>query len=126
MILTSGSDTGEHLGLITDVVPGGDDGPPLHFHPHFDEGVYVLEGELVLRVGDVVRSIRAGDFALARRGVPHTFANRTARETKILGLFTPAGFEQYFAAGAANARLPEDQSVVVGPPLDPSVNPEES
>lgn len=126
MILTDGPETGGHLGLIADVVPAGDGGPPRHFHPNFDEGVYVLEGELVIQVGDAIQQIRSGEFALARRGVPHTFANRTSQDARILGLFTPAGFEQYFADGAANAHLPEDQFVVVGPPLDPSATVEES
>jgi uncharacterized cupin superfamily protein len=114
MILVDGERTGGHLGLIHDIVPAGHAGPALHLHPAFDEGFYVLAGELVFRVGDRVSTVRAGEVALARRGEPHTFANRTDTEVPVLMFVTPAGFEQYFVDGAAQARPPEDSTIVVG------------
>lgn len=47
--------------------------PPLHVHHDEDEGFYVLDGELELEVGDRVVVATAGTYALAPRGVPHTF-----------------------------------------------------
>jgi uncharacterized cupin superfamily protein len=103
MILLDGESTGGQLGVVRDVVPAGHAGPRLHLHPAFDEGFYVLAGELVFRVGDGVSIVRAGEVALARRGTPHTFANRTDEDVPVLMFVTPAGFERYFADGAARA-----------------------
>jgi uncharacterized cupin superfamily protein len=118
MILVDGERTDGHLGLIHDVVPAGHEGPLLHLHPAFDEGFYVLAGELVFRVGDAVSTVRAGEVALARRGEPHTFANRTDQDVPVLMFVTPAGFEQHFADGAARARPPQDSTIVIGGRLD--------
>jgi hypothetical protein len=40
---------------------------------------------------------------VARRGAPHTFANGTDEDVPVLMFVTPAGFERYFADGAARA-----------------------
>lgn len=114
MILVSGEQTEERFGMIDDVVPAGHEGPPLHYHPRFDEGFYLLDGNLVFRVGDQVQEVRAGQVALAPRAVPHTFANRTDRDVRVLMFVSPAGFERYFAEGAANARPPDEETIVVG------------
>ena len=114
MILLGGESTGGHLGLIRDVVSPRHAGPRLHLHPAFDEGFYVLAGELVFRVGDLVSVVKAGDVALARRGQSHTFANRTDADVPVLMFVTPAGFEQYFADGAAQARPPDEFTIIVG------------
>ena len=118
MILVDGESRGGHLGLIRDIVPAGHEGPRLHLHPAFDEGFYVLAGELVFRVGDEVSIVKAGEVALARRGEPHTFANRTDKDVLVLMFLTPAGFEQYFADGAAQAQPPDESTIVVGGRLD--------
>jgi uncharacterized cupin superfamily protein len=118
MILIDGESTGGHLGLVRDVVPAGHAGPRLHLHPAFDEGFYVLTGELIFRVGDGVSIVRAGEVALARRGEPHTFANRTDKDVPVLMFVTPAGFEQYFAFGAAEARPADESTIVIGGRLD--------
>jgi uncharacterized cupin superfamily protein len=118
MILVDGASTDGHVGLIRDIVPAGHAGPRLHLHPAFDEGFYVLAGELVVRVGDTISVVRAGEVALARRGVPHTFANQTEADVPVLMFVTPAGFERYFADGADQARPPADSTIVVGERLD--------
>ncbi len=47
--------------------------PPLHVHHAEDEGFYVLEGEATLFLPGSEVTLRAGDFFLAPRGVPHTY-----------------------------------------------------
>jgi quercetin dioxygenase-like cupin family protein len=114
MILVDGERTAGHLGLVHDIVPAGHAGPRLHLHPAFDEGFYVLAGELVFRVGDTVSIIGAWELALARRGEPHTFANQSDTDVPVLMFVTPAGFEQHFAQGAAQAKPPQETTVIVG------------
>ena len=72
----------------------------------------------MFRVGDGVSVVRAGEVALARRGEPHTFANRTDQDVPVLMFVTPASFEQYFAKGAAQARPPDESTIIVGGRLD--------
>jgi uncharacterized cupin superfamily protein len=54
--LVHGADTDGRLGLIEDLVPAGHAGPQLHLHPQFDEGFYLLDGELMFRLGDEIRT----------------------------------------------------------------------
>ena len=55
-----------------EVVPAGFGGLPLHVHPSFDEGFYVLECELTFRMEDELASGGAGDIRLRAPGAPLT------------------------------------------------------
>ena len=55
---------------------------------------------------------------VSRRGAPHTFANGTDEDVPVLMFVTPAGFERYFADGAARARPPDESTIVIGGRLD--------
>lgn len=48
---------------------------PLHTHVDDDEAWYVLEGRLVVRVGDDEHVVPAGAAVIGPRGMPHTFWN---------------------------------------------------
>jgi len=59
---------------------GGPPGPPrwiapLHLHRSDDEGWYVLEGKLGVRVGTDDVEARAGSAVFVPRGTPHTYWN---------------------------------------------------
>src|SRR5437588_2809160 len=88
--------TDGRLGLVEQVVPGGDPGPALHVHPDFDETFYVIEGTLGFRIGDRAREAGPGTVAFVPRGTPHTFANPGRLPARILVVLTPGGFERYF------------------------------
>jgi mannose-6-phosphate isomerase-like protein (cupin superfamily) len=88
--------TAASLGLSEHVVPGGFPGPPLHVHPEFDETFYLLEGELVFRVGEEPLRAQPGTVAFIPRGTPHTFANTSSEPARVLVVCTPGGFERYF------------------------------
>ena len=47
--------------------------PPPHVHNNEEEAFYVLEGEMEVEVGGEVATLKPGGFALAPRGVPHSF-----------------------------------------------------
>jgi quercetin dioxygenase-like cupin family protein len=67
---------------------------PTHRHLHASETFIVLDGDLLIQVGDEQRVAGAGDTALLPRGLPHTFVvlSPTAR---YMTLHTPAGFEEF-------------------------------
>jgi quercetin dioxygenase-like cupin family protein len=99
ILLRSEESAGE-VSVIASTVPAGFGGPALHRHD-FDEGFYLLDGELTFQLGAEVSTAGPGELAFAPRGAPHTFANQTDRDARILIICTPAGFERYFARVAA-------------------------
>ncbi len=101
-VLLRSEETGGSMSLVENVVAAGSAGPPLHRHD-FDEAFHVLEGELVLRVGDTQLTRTAGQSAVAPRGVPHALANPSPEPARYLLVCTPAGFERHFARLAAQA-----------------------
>jgi quercetin dioxygenase-like cupin family protein len=110
-VVVGGQHTDGHLGLIEETLSPDFDGPPLHVHPDFDELFFVLEGELTFQVRDGLKTVAAGEWLLAPRGVPHTFANHSDRPARALIAVTPAGFERYF-------RLVSAQLIGTEPPAD--------
>ena len=88
-------------------------GPPQHFHYDQDEWWYVLQGEFIIKVGDEVYEVKAGDSVFGPRKVPHAFAKVGDGEAKLLMMFQPAGkMEAYFKAvseGAAKNMTAEEQ-----------------
>lgn len=104
-------------------------GPPLHVHYDQDEWWYVLEGEFLIKVGEVTYKAKAGDSVFGPRQVPHCFAKVGKAEGKLLMLFQPAGImEECFhklSQGVAKNMTPEERNNFrkehgfeqVGPPL---------
>ena len=91
-----GEDSEGELAVIEEVLEADFEGPPLHVYPSFEEGFYVLKGELTFRMEDETVSGGHGTIVFAPRGVPHTFANLSGRRARALILCAPAGFERYF------------------------------
>ena len=72
------------------------EGPPLHSHGDEEEGFYVLEGEVVLRVGDQILLATEGAFVFVPRDVPHTYRVVGDRPARLLIIISPPGFEEAF------------------------------
>ena len=110
-------DTGGAYSLLEVNVTGG--GPPQHIHKAEEEGFYVLEGEVNIKIGDQTISGPAGSFVLIPRGTVHTFWNAGSTPAKLLVIFSPPGFEQFFfETGDEEIDIAEKYKIeVVGPPL---------
>lgn len=130
-LLARSEDTAGRLSLMRMDVPPGV-GPPLHRHPDLDEAMFVLEGTVVVRLGDVEHELGPGGFAWMPRGVPHAFANVGQDTARWLGVISPPGrMEEFFQAvhsELANHDGPPDPELlmelnarhgieVLGPPL---------
>ncbi len=113
---------------VFETVAAPEEGPPLHFHQLQDEWLYVLEGEMRIRLGDDVVPAPAGSFAFIPRGVAHTWQNSGREPALLLAMFAPAGLEQFFERYAElteqtgdldtfRALAPAAGMTVVGPPL---------
>jgi quercetin dioxygenase-like cupin family protein len=109
--------TGGHVAVVENRTGPRWDGPPLH-KLDFDEGFYVLEGELTFQVEDEVVVKRAGEFAFAPRNVVHALANHSDRPARYVLVITPAGFERYFGRMTEDppewALQPFPETIVVG------------
>ena len=100
------------------------DGPPLHIHKAEEEAFYVLDGEVNVRLGDRTVKGKAGSFVFIPRGTIHTFSNARSTPAKLLQIFSPPGFEQFFEEidGLSDlneiiAIAPKYGMEIVGPPL---------
>jgi mannose-6-phosphate isomerase-like protein (cupin superfamily) len=80
---------GQGFAMVELQVPAGFGGPPPHLHRDFDEGVYVLDGELVVLDGETERTVPAGGLAILPRGRRHAFANPSGTPVRVLGIWTP-------------------------------------
>jgi mannose-6-phosphate isomerase-like protein (cupin superfamily) len=91
----SAKDTGGQL-CIYDTYRSEKGGPALHLHYQQDEWFFVIEGEFVIKVGEDLFHLKAGDSAFAPRKVPHTFAKVSDGEAHMLVLLQPAGTIETF------------------------------
>jgi len=115
----TGAQTGGRFALWEGVLPRGA-APPRHSHPQ-DETFYVLEGSVVVWVGEAdgsARTCEAGAAIFAPGGVPHAF--RVESDTaRMLFISTPAGIEEFVHALSEPAAWPWLQPPPDGPRVPP-------
>lgn len=70
----------------------------LHYHPHTDEQVYVLEGVLSVYVEGKWRELGPGTLGVLPKGKPHAQGNRSDKPVHFIGSGAPSGFENLFPA----------------------------
>ena len=73
----------------------GDGGIPPHVHDHYDEFVYVVDGELGIDFDGTTHRLTAGMSALLPRGVTHALRNLGGAPVHALQLSAPGGWERY-------------------------------
>jgi quercetin dioxygenase-like cupin family protein len=114
-ILVRGEETDGRVDMLETTKPPGDE-PPLHVHHDQVEAFYVLEGEVTLFLpAREQRTLRAGEFALAPRGVPHSY-RAGDRGARALVQTSPAGF----AAFVEKVSVPADAPVLPSPAGPPT------
>jgi quercetin dioxygenase-like cupin family protein len=72
--------------------PGG--GAPPHSHT-FDEGFYVLRGEMTFFAGNTSVQLAAGDFVNIRGGTGHYPRNESSEPAELLTICARAGFDRF-------------------------------
>ncbi len=91
----AGDETGGRLAIVESAPAPGAPGLPPHRHRRSDEALYVLEGELAVRVGRRTVQAPAGSFIFIPRGTVHAFSNPGPAAARVLVIFAPAGLEQF-------------------------------
>lgn len=90
-----GEDTGGRFAVVESVPLPGAPGLPPHRHRNSDEALYVLEGEVKIRVAGRTVDAPSGSFAFIPRGTVHAFSNPGTKPARVLVIFAPAGLERY-------------------------------
>ncbi|OWK43763.1 cupin domain-containing protein [Fimbriiglobus ruber] len=93
--LATGEDTNGTYAIWEALVPPGG-GPPPHVHSREEEGFYILEGEITVRVGGETIVATAGAFVNLPVGSLHSFKNESSQSAKMLISVAPAGLERMF------------------------------
>lgn len=127
--LAGTASTGGIITVEEGVLEAGQPGPYRHYHPNMAQTFYVLEGELLLQIGDQVERAGVGTFAFCPPGCVHAFRAAGAEPARVLVTAMPPGpAEGYFRE---LAKLPREAgeaewdalgkkwgNIVVGPPLE--------
>jgi len=96
-VRASAADTGGAYTLVEGHHIAGT-GPPLHTHDAEDETFWIVDGSYAVQADDEEFSAAAGDLVFVPRLVRHRFQCRS--DGRMLLLYTPGGFEDYFAERA--------------------------
>jgi quercetin dioxygenase-like cupin family protein len=101
-----------HTGFgVCRLEPGGV--VPAHVHS-FEESVYVLEGEVVLRTPEATVRLRPGDYALLPVGTPHSW-HADGAGARWAEMLAPQPRAAHAADTYRVADLPEREAVTVDP-----------
>jgi mannose-6-phosphate isomerase-like protein (cupin superfamily) len=106
--LLDAEETGGAIGAIEFLAPRSFAGPPPHIHRRMHDVAVVLEGTMSFQLGDETGTAGPGELLLAPRGVPHTFSNPSESPLRLLNLFVPGGYEQFFRDRAAGIAAPAE------------------
>ncbi len=103
-LLRAGAGIGEDPGLKASAASSGgsltvidsetDGGAPPHVHTREDEAMYVLEGAIVVHVGDEEFHARDGDFVFMPRDVQHDWDVEGAT-ARVLIIAAPGGLDRF-------------------------------
>ena len=91
VIKATAADTGGQMTIVEVTEPPGAEAP-LHVHHREDEGFWILEGSVTLRVGDEAIEASAGGYAFGPRDIPHSYKVGSSG-CRMLFICTPGGFE---------------------------------
>ena len=93
--IKAGADQIGNSFALVEMINSQGTGPPLHVHDRFDRGLYVLEGEYTVVVGDDSIVAKVGTWIFVPRKVPHTW-RCDSPEGRILALLVPGDFDDFF------------------------------
>jgi quercetin dioxygenase-like cupin family protein len=102
--LLTGRETNGSLAMFELTVPAGKALPaPAHFHDHYEESGYGLEGTLTFTIDGIETPVGPGEAFSIPRGAAHRFDNLGPVDAKVLCAISPAeiGPEYFREVGAA-------------------------
>ena len=109
--LLEAADTNGSAAMFEFTVPVGAKVPIPHYHEHYDETIYGLEGTITFTVDGKTIDIQPGETCFIPRGAVHGFDNLKQVDAKALAVITPALLGSIFfkeVAEIVNAGGPPD------------------
>jgi quercetin dioxygenase-like cupin family protein len=100
-ITLTAEQTGGVLSLDVISMPPKWAGQPAHVHQCHEETFFVLAGRVAYQLGERRIAGAAGSTLYVPRGVRHAFANPYEEPARLLNVFTPAGYENFYGELAA-------------------------
>ncbi|HKI88389.1 MAG TPA: cupin domain-containing protein [Draconibacterium sp.] len=88
--LMESADSNGSLAMFEFNVPSGAKVPLPHYHEHYDETIYGLEGVITFTVEGKPVDIAKGESFFIPRGAVHGFNNFREENSKALAVITPA------------------------------------
>ena len=109
--LMEAADTNGSAAMFEFTVPAGAKVPIPHYHEHFDEIIYGLEGIMTFTVEGKAIDIAPGETCFIPRGAVHGFDNLSQNDARALAIITPGLLGSIFfkeVAEIVNAGGPPD------------------
>jgi len=109
--LLESADTNGALAMFEFMVPVGARVPLPHYHKHYDETIYGVQGVITFTVNGKAVDIGPGESHFIPRGAVHGFNNLKQIDAKALAVVTPALLSPDFfreTAAIVNASGPPD------------------
>lgn len=136
VVRATGDQTDGQYDLVEVAIPPGPAVTPLHVHRDNDEAMLVLGGEVTVQLEDDQFDLTAGGFAMAPRGVPHTYGNAGEDTARVLFVYTPGDHWEYLREAGAAGPVEDESDVerlapilgeygieLVGPPIGGAAEP---
>ena len=101
--------TGDRFSMAEYWLPHQFPGPPPHVHRLFEHAWYILEGQVLVQIGEQSVTAYPGAFVFIPAGIAHTFSNPHNAPARMLAIDTPGGFEAYYEE--LSAAFPGDTTV---------------
>lgn len=96
IVKTAVETAGQALEMAMEVAPHTG-GTPLHIHPQAEEVYEVQHGKFDVNIDGVWKTYLAGEKAVVKKGVAHTFRNTSDETARVYNRHQPAmKFEEYF------------------------------
>ncbi|MCX9192915.1 cupin domain-containing protein [Carbonactinospora thermoautotrophica] len=110
-MLLPGASAGGSLSMMEITVQPGGLVAPVHVHAHEDETVFVIEGRVGVRLGDLDVEAEPGSVVFGPRGVAHSFWNAGNSTARMIMAITPGNLDRYFR-GISEVAAPNDPSAL--------------
>ena len=75
--------------------PHGESSERRNVHEKSDQVVLIIEGEIEAEVGDVTRTLKAGDTCIIPAGTPHRLTNGGEHEAVTFNVYTPPEYSSH-------------------------------
>lgn len=104
---------------MLEIVAEHHNGTSMHIHENEDEHFIILEGQAHFACGGKKVDVGAGKALTVGRGVPHAWCNLSKSPLRMLVIFSPGGFDEFFRAigEGREPTLDGTGTSIVGPPL---------